>query len=207
MTNHLKNIQFNFFKLSVLLLIINIISCDNGNYVPKPRGYFRINLPEKKYRLFDSIYPYTFEYPVYSTITPYTGSKYSEKYWINLTFPQFKAEINISYKKINNNFDIMLQDADLLVNKHIPKAIDINYEKIIHDSVRVYGLIYDILGNDVASPCQFYLTDSTNHFLRGALYFRLAPNNDSLAPVIDFLKKDIYHFINTFKWKEEKLKK
>lgn len=189
-----------FAKVLILVFVINIMSCDNDNYVPKPRAYFRIDLPEKEYKLFDTIYPYSFEYPVYSRIVPYTGSL-KEKYWINLIFPLHNAEIHISYKTITNNLDTLLQDADVLANKHIPKANDILFEKVLRDSVNVYGLIYEIIGTGVASPYQFYLTDSTDNYLRGALYFRVTPNNDSLAPVIDFIKEDIKHFINTFKWK------
>jgi len=196
-----KNVLFPLFvKILVLTFFVNLISCGNNDYVPKPRSYFRIDLPQKKYILFDSVYPYAFEYPCYSNIEPYTGHS-TEKYWINIIFPSYKAEIHISYKKINNNLDTLLQDADELVNKHIPKANDIRFEKVLRDSANVYGLIYEISGTGVASPYQFYLTDSTTNYLRGALYFRLTPNNDSLAPVIDFIKKDIQHIINTFKWK------
>jgi len=183
------------------MILLILISCSNDNYSPKPRGYFRIELPQKKYQLFDSLnYPYSFEYPVYAQVEPYRGVT-AEKYWINLVFPKFKAEIHISYKKVHNNLDTLLQDAETLANKHIPKATNINYFKILDDKAKVYGLIYEILGNDVASPYQFYLTDSTSNYLRGSLYFNITPNNDSLSPVIDFIKEDINYFIKTFRWR------
>jgi len=191
----------NFIILSGLFIIsMGISSCGNDNYVPKPRGHFRIDLPEKKFIDFDSSFPYAFEHPVYSVINPYkTGNP--EPYWINIDFPVFGARINISYKKVHNNLDTLLQDADLLAHKHIPKANDIKYEPVKIDSAKVYGLIYEITGTGVASPFQFYLTDSIDNYLRGALYFNVAPNNDSLSPVIDFIKEDILHMINTFRWK------
>jgi gliding motility-associated lipoprotein GldD len=71
---------------------------------------------------------------------------------------------------------------------------------ILRDSVKVYGLIYDIEGN-TASSLQFYVTDSTKHFIRGALYFNVRPNIDSVKIVLEFLKKDVLHLIQTLQWK------
>ena len=64
----------------------------------------------------------------------------------------------------------------------------------------VYGVLYEIKGN-AASSVQFYATDSTKHFLRGALYFNTVPNKDSLAPAIQFVEEDIIHLIETLSWK------
>ncbi len=188
-------------KISVWIFAIAglITACEN-HYTPKPRGYFRIDLPQKKYRLLDSVFPYTFEYPVYSKIT---GDPYfpNEKYWINIEFPRFKATLHISYKNVNHNLKTYLEDAHTLVSKHIPKASAINDSIIINRKKHIFGLAYDIEGTGAASPYQFFLTDSTSKFLRGALYFNVSPNNDSLSPVINFLKKDIKHLIGTFNWK------
>jgi gliding motility-associated lipoprotein GldD len=173
-------------------------SCDH-NYVPKPRGYFRIDLPEKDYRLFDTTYPYAFEYPVYTNIFPDTRST-SEPYWINIEYPQFKGTIYISYKTISDNLVEYLEDSRSFVIKHIPKAESIEDSLIYRPEDRVYGLMYDIKGTGAASPCQFFVTDSSTHFLRGALYFRTTPNNDSLAPVIGFIREDILHLLATFQW-------
>ncbi|MHC1708771.1 MAG: gliding motility lipoprotein GldD [Bacteroidales bacterium] len=196
------NKQYRFLNYQVfllLLLIFCVVSCDTA-YSPKPMGYFRIDLPERQYRTFDSTYPYSFSYPVYSKIIPKTDSL-SEPYWMNITFPQFKGTLYISYKPVNKNLPTYLEDARNMVMKHIPKANSIE-EKIIHfpDS-KVYGIFYDIRGNSAASPFQFFITDSTRHFLRGSLYFYTSPNNDSLEPVIEFLKKDIENLVKTVKWK------
>jgi gliding motility-associated lipoprotein GldD len=170
------------------------------DYAPKPRGYFRIDLPEKNYRVFDSIYPYSFEYPVYATILADTRAS-SEPYWINIDFPQFNGQVHISYKPVNGNLGEYLEDARTFVVKHIPKAEAINDSLILRPEDRVFGLLYYIEGNQAASPCQFFVTDSSAHFLRGALYFNIAPNNDSLAPVIRFIEADIRHMLATFRWK------
>ena len=118
----------------------------------------------------------------------------------DIDFKQFNATVHISYKEIDDNLFTYLEDAYTLATKHIPKA-DAIYDSVIIDRNRnIFGLIYQIEGSEVASPYQFLLTDSTNHFVRGALYFNVIPNNDSLQPVIDFLKEDIDHLINTFYW-------
>jgi gliding motility-associated lipoprotein GldD len=179
------------------------LSCNNNDYSPKPRSYFRIALPAKNYVLLDSIYPYTFEYPKYAIIK---ADEYSNKelYWINLEFPQYKGTLHISYKTIKNDSSLFqyFEDSRNFANKHIAKANDIEPIPVSNAINSVYGLIYDISGVGVASTYQFCVTDSVKHFLRGALYFNIAPNNDSLMPVIDFIKKDIDHLIKTLKWKK-----
>lgn len=188
------------FLIFIVVLSMVTNSCDNG-YIPKPRAYFRIDLPEKQYLRLDSIYPYSFEYPVYSKVVPDTFS-YSGKNWINLHFPAFKGILHISYKEVNDNLHSYLEDSRNLVVKHIPKASAINEVLFINKNAKVYGLLYEIRGSTAASPYQFYVTDSTNHFVRGSLYFYVTPNNDSLSPVIDFIHKDIEHMINTFEWRD-----
>jgi len=185
------------FSIALLLILIN--SCKN-EYYPKPRGYFRIDLPEKEYIRFDTNMPYSFEYPVYTRIIK-DNRPNAEPFWINLEYPGFKGKIHISYKKINNNLADYLEDSRTLAMKHIPKASAIENKLYENSGKNVYGLTYNISGTEAASPYQFYLTDSVNHFVRGALYFNTIPNNDSLAPVIEFIEQDIQHLIETFEWK------
>jgi gliding motility-associated lipoprotein GldD len=184
---------------ALFTLLLLLVSCSDS-YTPKPRGYFRIDLPVREYRVFDSAFPYTFEYPVYADITA-DSSKLAEPYWINIRYKPLNATLHFSYKVIKGNLPQYLNDAHTLVNKHIPKASAISQREFLDPAHRVFGLVYDIRGADAASPYQFYLTDSVSEFVRGALYFNHIPNNDSLEPVIDFLKKDMEHMINTFRWK------
>jgi gliding motility-associated lipoprotein GldD len=183
-----------FFFLTGFVVIL-ISSCDN-EYYPKPRGYFRIDLPAKSYLVFDTTFPYTFEFPVYSKLIPDKDPQ-AEAFWINIAFPQFNGTLHLSYKKINGNLNEYLEDTRTMVMKHIPKASSIDNKAFENTAKKVYGLTYTISGVAAASPYQFYLTDSTSHFVRGALYFNAVPNNDSLAPVIDFLKEE------TIEWKEK----
>ncbi|MDP3462138.1 MAG: gliding motility lipoprotein GldD [Bacteroidales bacterium] len=188
----------NFIKISCAIVLLLIIGCDQS-YSPKPRGYFRIDLPEKTYIRLSENLPYSFEYPAYANITPDYNSP-GETSWINVEFPGFNGSLHISYKAVNNDLNNFIEDSRALVQKHIPKANAIRESLIMNESKRVFGLVYEIDGKGAASPMQFYVTDSTTHFLRGALYFNVRPNNDSLAPVIDFLKADIQHLINTLEW-------
>jgi len=179
-----------------------MVSCGE-NYVPKPHGYFRIDFPKKVYRKFDTNFPYTFEYPVYSKIVR-DSSSLAEPFWINIVYNSFHAQLHITYRVIDGNLKKYLEDSRTLVNKHIPKANSISQREFADPVNKVYGLVYSIKGADAASTYQFYLTDSTSNFIRGALYFDLVPNNDSLSPAIDFLKADIEQMITTFRWKSLK---
>ncbi len=165
--------------------------------------YFRIDLPSKSYRTFDSTsFNYTFQYPVYGNVEPYvnTDSTKNTQGWINIQFPSFNATLFLTYVPIQNNLPKLLEECRSLAYKHDIKA-DAIREVLYLDSLhKVYGMVYEIKGN-AASPAQFYLTDSTQHFLRGSLYFNVKPNKDSLAPVIQFLQKDIKYLIETLRWK------
>ena len=194
--------RYLIMRFPLFLLLLLACSCSE-HYTPKPRGYFRIDLPMQKYQPFDSSYPFSFEYPVYAAIAS-DSSKMAEPYWINIEYKPFHATLHISYKVIRGNLARYLEDAHTMVNKHIPKANAITQREFIDKQNHVYGLVYDIRGTDAASSYQFYLTDSVNNFVRGALYFNMVPNNDSLAPLIDFLKADVAHMIGTFRWKELK---
>jgi gliding motility-associated lipoprotein GldD len=183
--------------------IFSILSC-NSDPEPRPKGYFRIQLPEKKYELFNRPeYPYSFEYPVYAQVikdSTFFDDVAENPYWINLSFPQFDAKIHISYKNITDAASLqkMVDDAFNLTGKHSIKANAID-ELPIQGADHANGFLFDVGGN-AATGKQFYLTDSTRNFIRGALYFNATPNYDSIKPVEDFLYRDIEHFIKTFRW-------
>jgi gliding motility-associated lipoprotein GldD len=181
-----------------LIVVCLVISCKES-YTPKPRGYYRIDLPAKEYQLFDSAFPYTFEYPKYGNIESDNDIN-AERYWINVSFPKFKGKIHLTYKVIKNDLDTFVKDTYKFAYDHTRKADAINEIQVEDRNRKVYGIIFDIKGN-AASSYQFFLTDSTRNFLRGALYFETEPNKDSLAPVIDFFMKDMDQIINTLKWK------
>lgn len=193
------------FTWPVAFCVLFFASSCNSDYTPKPRGYFRISFPEKKYRVFNEPgYPYTFEYPVYGTVirdSLFFDQHPENPYWINIDFPDFKGRIHLSYKEIRgNNFDTLVNDAFTMSYKqHTYKASAIQPEPFTTPN-GVGGVYFTLRGN-AATANQFFATDSTKHFLRGALYFAATPNADSLQPVNDFLKKDVQHLINTLRWR------
>jgi len=184
-----------------------LIGCTNG-YTPKPSGYARIDLPEKKYNSYTGDCPFTFEYPQYAEVNPHQGQG-SMPCWLNMDFPGFKGRLHLSYFAVDEqdssftSIDKFLEDTRGLAYKHTIKAQAIEETIIRKDTAKVHGIIYEIQGSNTASSLQFFLTDSSNHFMRGALYFNVAPNNDSLFPVINFIKEDVGHFIETFEWKKD----
>ncbi|ATL46803.1 gliding motility lipoprotein GldD [Chitinophaga caeni] len=194
------------FLVIILFFCSAFVACQN-NYTPKPKGYFLIELPEKSYRLFNEPgYPYTFEYPTYANIvkdTTFFDEKAENPYWINIEFPEFHSKLYMSYKIIGankrNSFENLVDDAFKLTYKHTYKASYIDEQEFSTPN-NVYGLYYNVGGN-AASAKQFFATDSTKHFIRGALYFYAPPNADSLQPVINFLQADMYHLVETLKWK------
>jgi gliding motility-associated lipoprotein GldD len=212
-------------RVIVLFLLGSVIlntSC-NSNYTSRKKGYFKIDFPERSYVLFDDpSFPYSFEYPAYAKIvtdSTYFDSNPENPYWRNVDFPQFNARIFLSYKNIGgkalykvkqadgsyrdslglNQFDKMVNDAFNLTNKNEAVATSIK-DSVFRTPNGVTGVYFRVGGN-AATAKQFFMSDTSRHFIRGALYFDTTPNADSLKPVQDFLQADIDHLINTFRWR------
>jgi gliding motility-associated lipoprotein GldD len=209
-------------RIFVFYFLLILISC-NSNYTSKKEGYFKIDFPKKAYTTFnDPAYPYSFEYPVYARIakdSAYFNVGEKNPYWINIVFPAFRGTIFISYKNIGgtsvykvkspdgtyrdsigkNSFRKMVNDSYNLTYKNDIKAYSIQ-DSVMHTPNNITGVFFTLSGN-VATAKQFFLSDTTHHFLRGALYFDATPNEDSLRPVNEFLQQDMKHLINTLKWK------
>ena len=186
-------------KLLFPLVFLILFACEEAQ-VPKPIGYFRIDLPQKEYKLVDSLpFPFQFKLPQYAKVNLKRTKEDSR--FLNIDFPTFGARVHMSYLKIDSNLPTLLEDARTLVYKHLEKAQDIAETSIYKENKRVFGVFYTLDGN-TASGSQFYLTDSTNHFIRGALYFNVVPNFDSIAPVQTFIEQDIQHLIETVSWVE-----
>jgi gliding motility-associated lipoprotein GldD len=199
--------KFNFSmnKIFLLGIIILFLSGCKEKHTPKPRGFFRIDFPEKQYELLNRNFPYTFEIPEYSRITPDRQNP-DKKAWINVEIPANNAEVHISYYDLQTGnkpqrelLAEFMEESHELAYKHSIKANAIEEQVFMNPGREVYGTVYRIKGN-AASPMQFFLTDSTEHFLRGALYIRATPDIDSLRPVIDFLEKDVVRIIETTNW-------
>ncbi|WP_103914224.1 gliding motility lipoprotein GldD [Halpernia humi] len=184
----LKNI---FFACLFLILA----SCGKKP-LPKPSGELRLEYPAPKYQNFTSDCPFTFDYSNFSEIQD--GKK---KCWYYINYPKMKAKIFITYFPIQNDFNAHTKEAEKLVYEHTIKASSIDTQSFSYPAKKVYGNFYQLQG-ETASNIQFYVTDSTKHFVTANLYFNTRPKPDSLAPAVDYIKKDMLHIIDTFKWKQ-----
>ena len=191
---------------SWLLFLCFFLAFCNSDYTYKRRGYYKIDFPQKEYKKFNQPgFPYSFEYPQYAQVvqdTTFFENRPENPYWINIDFPQFNGRIHISYKEIGkkNNFDSLVNDAFTLSYKqHTYKASAI--EPTPFTTPNKVGGVYFYLKGNTATANQFFATDTTSHFLRGALYFGATPNEDSLQPVNNFLRADLQHLINTLEWR------
>jgi gliding motility-associated lipoprotein GldD len=200
----MKN-PYSFLVFLFCIGLAGVTACNSEYSVGKKKGYFKIEFPEKKYQLFDKPgYPYSFEYPVYATVLK-DSTFFDDKagdWWVNIDFPDFDGRIYISYKQIgkDNQFDSLVSDGFKMAYKqHMEVSTGID-DSLMKTPNGAEG-IYFSLGGNTATANQFFLTDSTSHFLRGALYFNASPNADSLGIVNEFLKRDVLHLINTLRWK------
>jgi gliding motility-associated lipoprotein GldD len=187
--------------IPIIGFVILLISACTEDYSPKPRGYFRIEFPKKSYVRYDSTCPYSFDYPAYAKVVP-DSARGAKPCWLDVSYPSFNGRLHLSYQQITSKaiFDELVEDARTFAFKHTVKATAIDEAIISYPERKVYGTYYSIDGN-TASSIQFFLTDSTKNYIRGALYFNEQPQLDSIRPVLDFVKKDIDVMIKSFKWK------
>lgn len=191
-------------RLCCLTFVLALIAaCHSENVTtPKPKGYFRINFPKKQYQNFNSDCAYTFSYPTYAQLVD-DRDENARSCWKNLNFTQFNGILHLTYYDVFSaqTYNEMTENARSLAMKHTIKADAIDQKIINYPDKKVYGVYYAIEGN-TASSVQFFLTDSTSRYLRGALYFNERPQYDSIQPVIKFIKQDIDKLIETFEWKK-----
>jgi gliding motility-associated lipoprotein GldD len=182
-----------------IILCITFTGCER-EYLPKPLGYNRLELPEPAYRSLPDTLPYSFEYSKHASLLRDT-SVIHERYWIEIYYPNIKSNIHITYKPLHGSNKLLkefMDDAYTLTAKHQIKAYAINEVITVTPSGKT-AVIAELEG-EVPSQFQFTVTDSTRNFLRGALYFNTKVQNDSLAPAIEYMKRDMMHIINTLKW-------
>jgi gliding motility-associated lipoprotein GldD len=170
-------------------------SCEEDS-IPKPKAQLRLEYPVAKYEKLSTGCPFTFDYSTEAKI------QVNEKCWVNINYPGLKASINITYRPVQNNLQELFLEAEKLTFNHTIKADGISsvpYEDKVN---KLYGALYKVTGN-AASPIQFHLTDSSKHFITGAVYFNVPPNFDSILPAVTYLERDIQHLMESAKWKME----
>ena len=196
-----KNIVICFLVMAIL-----VCGCSNDDRsVPKPKTYLRIDIAPPQYVVFDtSSLPFTFQYPDYGVPIPNTFEP--NKNWFNLSFEKYGYILYLTYVPLRTaaTLDTLISDSDKLAyHSHRKKAAGVASLDYSDDSLNVYATMFQIKGSEIATPYQFYITDQKNHFLRASLNYNQVPNNDSLAPILDRISKDLEHIISTFRWKSE----
>ena len=180
-------------SIAVLLLALTVISCKD-DVLPKPASFLRLDYPEAKYVNFENNCPFAFEINENAII------KGEQNCGFAITYPKMKATIYITYKPVNNNIEKLLKDAQKLTYEHVIKADDILEQPYLNPEKKVYGMFYQVDGN-AATNSQFYVTDSTKHFITGSVYFYAKPNFDSIMPAASYVKNDMQRLMETLKWK------
>ena len=179
-------------RVFILLFLIIFFGCKK-DILPKPKAYLSLTYPEKTYEDLKLNRPYSFKVSKMATIINEKNN------WLSIKYPKLKASLDITYRPLKNNIRELLTEAEKLVFKHTAKADRIIPQDFINKEKRVFGSIYEITGN-AASQIQFHVTDSTNNFIKGSLYFYAKPNYDSILPAVNYIKEDILHLIETLKW-------
>lgn len=208
-----------------LALVALLAACHGNDYSPKPQAYLRIDMPKHEYFLLDTMRTHPGDTLVFDgdTAIILTGSiktfpfvfeantciEWTEKdapkgeRWIDLMYPQWDGVVFLTYKHLSGLDDLrgQIDTSSRLLEKHYQFTSGIEEQGYEDPEHKVYGTVYYLKGSKVASTCQFWLTDSSTHFLRGSLYLNRTPNNDSLAPVLEYIQADIDHLVETLRWR------
>jgi gliding motility-associated lipoprotein GldD len=178
----------------ILILILPLAGCESVQQ-PKPKAQLRLQYPQPKYKSTPDNFPFDFEYNNWVQLKGITKTA------PHLYYPKMKATLYLSYEPVENNIYALLNDAYQLPGKHMVKAEEIPERVFVAPERRVYGTLFTVVGN-AASQLQFFLTDSTDHFLMGSLYFYSRPNYDSIMPAAKYVERDVMHLMETLRWKD-----
>jgi gliding motility-associated lipoprotein GldD len=180
-------------SITIILLTLSVVSCKD-DVLPKPSSYLRLDYPEANYVNFENNCPFSFEMNEAAIIKGENNCGFA------ITYPKMKATIYLTYKPVNGNIEKLLKDAQKLTYEHVIKADDILEQPYLNPQKKVYGMFYQVDGN-AATNSQFYVTDSTKHFITGSVYFYAKPNFDSVMPAASYIKNDMQRLMETLKWK------
>jgi len=186
-------------RILIIPILFGLFACEKV-HLPKPTGYNRIDLPSHSFRQLKEGHPYLFDYSEHSIIEA-DSFNIAEKDWININYQDFGAKVHLTFKRIGENgvdFKRLSEDAFKLTAQHQKKAYGIG-ESVLVTPEGYTGVVAELTG-EVPTQFQFFVTDSTDNFLRGALYFNTSMKNDSLAPVIEYIKVDLAHLMNSVKF-------
>ena len=194
------NIKYRNFLFFIFIFSLTACVQRQEMSVPKPTGYFRLATPEVAYQHWDSILPFTFDYSKNATLNFH--KKENNHYSIDIYYPSLSATLNMVFFPVNNNLHKLMWHEEELVMFHVDRMMidDILFSTVNDTKARIFGKLYELEGKYAATPFKFWLTDSAHYFVKGELYFDFAPNNDSLAPIINYLKNDALFMVESWQW-------
>ncbi|OIQ17657.1 MAG: gliding motility lipoprotein GldD [Flavobacterium sp. MedPE-SWcel] len=183
-------------RVAVFTIISTFLVSCGDETVPKPQAYLRLDYPiEDNHVMYDGTCPFTFEFNSQSIMKSKGNCNFT------LEYPKMKGTIHLTYKPVSDNIEVLLRDAQKLTYEHVIKANTIKELPFSNGLENVHGMFYQVGGN-AATNAQFYVTDSTNHFLTGSIYFHTKPNYDSIMPAVSYIKEDMQNIMETIKWKK-----
>jgi gliding motility-associated lipoprotein GldD len=184
----------NFVCYLLFLGILGCIVSCKDEVLPKPKAYLTLEYPEAKYTTFDKACSYVFQYNNIGNVADKGNCNF------HINYPKLRATVYLNYRPVQNNISVLLRDAQKLTYEHVIKADNITEQPFVNEKHKTYGMFYEVGGN-AASQSQFYVTDSTKHFLMGSIYFYAKPNFDSVLPAAHYIKNDLRILMETLKWK------
>jgi len=180
----------------VLLGLTLFAACnDQETFVPKPSTFLELNLPERSYENYTDRCGYSFNKPSYFKFNDVAGSECNR----DIELSTLNGVLHLSRMDMDTTLDAYVNYSIDKVGEHKVMATAIYDTSFVRSDAKVFGTLFELQGN-VASPFQFYLTDSTTRFLSGVLYFNSRPNYDSILPTLEFVKQDLYEFMKTLEW-------
>lgn len=188
-----QNLNSIIGMVFMVLGLLLFTACKDDVF-PKPASHLRLDYPIAKYVNFENQCPFSFEMNSNAVI------KGEKNCGFTISYPKMKATIYLTYKPVNNNINFLLKDAQKLTYEHVIKADDILEQPYLNPTKKVYGMFYRVDGN-AATNSQFYVTDSTKHFVTGSVYFYTKPNYDSIMPAASYVRNDMQRLMETLKWK------
>ena len=190
------NNRFKSFTVFCIAVTVGMfaVACGENDAVPKPKAYLRLDYMEADYMPFGK--DCRFEFAVNKNAVVYDKGNCN----FTIKYPKMKASVYLTYKPVNNNLDVLLRDAQNLTYKHVVKADGIKEQPFVNPNKSLYGMFYEV-GGDAATNAQFYVTDSTSHFVSASLYFYVKPNYDSIMPAASYIKNDMRNLMESIQWK------
>lgn len=190
----------NSFLLGLLVILLATSACNDANPVPKPSTFLRTEFPEHTYRPYLS--PQNFSFSLADLYMPKTFEQAKSNYSVQeIDLGPINGTLFLYYLRLSSKDSLseIINFANDKVDEHKIMADKIDFEQIIEPQKSVFGTFFELKGN-VATNFQFYLTDSSQHFLRGEILLNCRPNYDSLRPTLQYLKTDLQTLIKSFKW-------